>query len=74
MSNALHPPRAHGRPGANWCLLGPGTALRVTPYDIPAAVARVVAECAYPGIEEWANYFLWSRASDGEALGVFRAR
>ncbi|MFF4118477.1 metallophosphoesterase family protein [Streptomyces sp. NPDC001714] len=64
----------YGRPGAHWCLLGPGADLRVTRYDIPAAVARVVAECAHPDIEEWADYFLRARASDGEALGVFGAR
>ncbi|MGY5046971.1 metallophosphoesterase family protein [Streptomyces sp. 900105755] len=64
----------YGRPGAHWCLLGPGADLRVTRYDVPAAVARLVAECAYPGIGEWADYFLRARASDGEALGVFGAR
>ena len=31
----------YGRRGAHWCLLGPGTDLRVTPYDIPAAIARL---------------------------------
>ncbi|MFE2699798.1 metallophosphoesterase family protein [Streptomyces mirabilis] len=58
----------YGRPGAHWCLLGPGTDLRVTPYDIASAVTRLSAECAYPGIAEWADYFLNARATDAEAL------
>ncbi|MFJ9816751.1 metallophosphoesterase family protein [Streptomyces sp. NPDC101151] len=61
----------YGRPGAHWCLLGPGADLRVTPYDVPAAVARLVRECAYPDIAEWAEYFLYARATDTEVLRVF---
>ncbi|MGW1165568.1 metallophosphoesterase family protein [Streptomyces sp. NPDC002550] len=58
----------YGRSGAHWCLLGPGTDLRVTPYDTPAAVARLTAECAYPEIAEWADYFLYARATDTDVL------
>ncbi|AOR33666.1 YfcE family phosphodiesterase [Streptomyces fodineus] len=61
----------YGRPGAHWCLLGPGADLRVTPYDIPAAVARLVRECAYPEIAEWAEYFLYARATDTEVLAAW---
>ncbi|MFF0224963.1 metallophosphoesterase family protein [Streptomyces sp. NPDC004629] len=64
----------YGRPGAHWCLLGPGADLRVTPYDIPAAVARLVAECAYPDIAAWADYFLHARATDTEVLEQFGPR
>ena len=64
----------YGRRGAHWCLLGPGTDLRVTPYDIPAAIARVTAECAYDGIEEWADYFLNARATDAEVLEAWGPR
>lgn len=64
----------YGRPGAHWCLLGPGADLRVTPYDIPAAVERVVAGCAWPGIGEWADYYLNARATDTEALATFGPR
>ncbi|MFE9624592.1 metallophosphoesterase family protein [Streptomyces sp. NPDC006527] len=64
----------YGRPGAHWCLLGPGTDLRVTPYDVPAAVARLVAECAYPGIAEWADACLHARVTDTEALEAFGPR
>ncbi|MBL1081904.1 metallophosphoesterase family protein [Streptomyces actinomycinicus] len=61
----------YGRPGAHWCLLGPGTDLRVTPYDIPAAVTRLIRECAYPEIADWADYFLHARASDTEVLAAW---
>lgn len=61
----------YGRAGAHWCLLGPGADLRVTSYDIPAAVDRLVAECAYPEIAEWADYFLNGRATDAEVIGLF---
>ncbi|MET8246088.1 metallophosphoesterase family protein [Streptomyces sp. NPDC005202] len=64
----------YGRPGAHWCLLGPGTDLRVTPYDVPAAVARLTAECAYEDIAAWADYFLGARATDTEALEIFGPR
>jgi predicted phosphodiesterase len=64
----------YGRPGAHWCLLGPGADLRVTPYDVPAAVARLVAECAYPDIADWADYFLHARATDTEVLELFGPR
>jgi putative phosphoesterase len=64
----------YGRPGAHWCLLGPGADLRVTPYDIPAAVGRLVRDCAYPDIAEWADYFLHARATDADALGAFGPR
>ncbi|MET7690875.1 metallophosphoesterase family protein [Streptomyces sp. NPDC005483] len=64
----------YGRPGAHWCLLGPGTDLRVTPYDIPAAVGRLVAECDWPGIAEWADLYLNARVTDREALEVFGPR
>lgn len=64
----------YGRPGAHWCLLGPGTDLRVTPYDIPRAVERLVAECEWPGIAEWADYYLNARATDMEALEAFGPR
>ncbi len=61
----------YGRPGAHWCLLGPGTDLRVTSYDIPAAVARLTAACAYPDIAAWADYHLHARATDTEVLAAW---
>ena len=64
----------YGRAGAHWCLLGPGTDLRVTPYGIPAAVARLVTECDWPGIAEWADVYLHARVTDTEALEAFGPR
>ena len=64
----------YGRTGAHWCLLGPGTDLRVTPYDIPTAITRLVQDSAYPEIADWAAYFLNARASDTEALETFGPR
>lgn len=64
----------YGRAGAHWALLGPGVELRTTGYDTRAAVARIVRECSYPGIAEWADYFLNARAGDAEALAAFTPR
>ncbi|MGW1586913.1 metallophosphoesterase family protein [Streptomyces sp. NPDC002386] len=61
----------YGRPGAHWCFLGPGVDLRTTPYDIPAAIARLTRECAYPDIADWADYFLHARATDTEVLAAW---
>ncbi|MFF0386094.1 metallophosphoesterase family protein [Streptomyces sp. NPDC004286] len=61
----------YGRPGAHWCLLGPGVDLRASAYDIPAAVARLTAECAYPDIAAWADCYLRARVTDTEASAVF---
>ncbi|GAB3225791.1 metallophosphoesterase family protein [Glycomyces halotolerans] len=61
----------YGRAGAHWAMLADGVDLRVTEFDIEAAVARVIRECDHPKIEWWADYFLQARASDAEALEVF---
>jgi len=64
----------YGRPGAHWCLLGPGVDLRTTSFDIPSAAARLTRESAYPEIAEWADYYLNARASDVAALEAFGPR
>ncbi|WP_234046954.1 metallophosphoesterase family protein [Streptomyces adelaidensis] len=64
----------YGRPGAHWALLGPGIDLRTTDFDIPVAIARLTAECAYPDIATWADYYLNARATDAEALETFGPR
>ncbi|MHC5903853.1 metallophosphoesterase family protein [Streptomyces sp. S6] len=64
----------YGRSGAHWGLLGPGVELRVTSYDIPAAVERLVVECGYPGIAEWADTYLYARVTDTLALETFGPR
>ncbi|MET9480521.1 metallophosphoesterase family protein [Streptomyces sp. NPDC006638] len=62
----------YGRSGAHWALLGPGVDLRTTVYDVEAATVRVCRDSAYPGIAEWADYFLHARATDEDALKAFR--
>ncbi|WP_216093404.1 metallophosphoesterase family protein [Cellulosimicrobium cellulans] len=65
----------YGRPGGAWALLRDGqVSLRHTDVDVDAAVAAVVAGSGYPDVEEWAEYFLRSAASDAEALRVFGPR
>ncbi|MFJ2822176.1 metallophosphoesterase family protein [Streptomyces toxytricini] len=64
----------YGRTGAHWALLGPGVALRTTHFDLGAAAARLGRESSYPGIAEWADYFLNARATDADALAAFAPR
>ncbi|MFK0022995.1 metallophosphoesterase family protein [Streptomyces sp. NPDC090798] len=64
----------YGHPGAHWSLLGPGITLRTTTFDIPSATARLIRECGYPDIAEWADYYLNARATDTEALAAFAPR
>ena len=64
----------YGGAGAHWAMLGPGTDLRVTEFDLDRACDRVVAESSYPDVREWAEYFVRSTAGDAEALEVFGPR
>ncbi|WP_326673125.1 metallophosphoesterase family protein [Streptomyces sp. NBC_01257] len=64
----------YGRTGAHWALLGPGVELRTTDYDIEAAITRLARDSSYPGITEWADYFLRARATDADALAAFGPR
>ncbi|MDN3262444.1 metallophosphoesterase family protein [Streptomyces sp. CSDS2] len=64
----------YGRTGAHWALLGPGVELRTTDFDIEAAVTRVGRDSSYPGIAEWADYFLHARATDTDAHTAFAPR
>jgi predicted phosphodiesterase len=65
----------YGRAGAHWALLTGGVIeMRRTAYDIEAACGLLTSESGYPDIGEWADYFLHSRASDAEALGVMAPR
>ena len=68
----------YGRAGAHWALLdgrAPGgvVQLRVSSYDIPAAVEEV-AGCGMPGAREWAEEFLTAANSDVDALTAFGPR
>jgi diadenosine tetraphosphatase ApaH/serine/threonine PP2A family protein phosphatase len=64
----------YGTGGAHWALLGEGVELRRTRYDVEAACRYLTAHCAYPDIEEWADFFVRNPASDVEALRVFSGR
>lgn len=66
----------YGGVGAHWALLSEddGVAMRVTRFDVDAACARVTTESSYPDAREWADYFLWSRGSDADALRAFAPR
>lgn len=58
-------------PGAYWALLGPGIALRRTPFDAAAAGASVVAASGYPDVASWVEEYLGGQVTDGEALATF---
>jgi putative phosphoesterase len=67
----------YGGAGAHWALLDSAdgaVTLRVTPFDLDAACARLAAESAYPNVAEFADYFIRSKASDFDALRVFGPR
>jgi putative phosphoesterase len=65
----------YGRQGAHWALLAAGAVtLRCTAFDPDTASAAVCSQSSYPGVAEWADYFLYSRASDAEALTTFGPR
>ncbi|PZS33956.1 MAG: YfcE family phosphodiesterase, partial [Pseudonocardiales bacterium] len=65
----------YGRQGAHWALLAGGAVtLRCTTFDLDAASAAVRGQSSYPGVAEWADYFLYSRASDAEAITTFGPR
>jgi len=65
----------YGRQGAHWALLAGGAVtMRRTAYDAQAACALVTEQSSYPGVAEWADYFLHARASDADALAAFGPR
>src|SRR5215469_5684444 len=62
----------YGQPGAHWALLSQGSvSLRRTVFDVAQACTEIGDQSAFPGAAEWADYFLFARASDSEALRVF---
>jgi predicted phosphodiesterase len=65
----------YGRSGAHWALLSGGAvSLRRTPFDPGAACATVCRQSSYPDVAEWADYYLYARASDADALAAFGPR
>jgi predicted phosphodiesterase len=61
-----------GSPGARFALLGPGVALRTTPYDVEAAAARIRAT-ELPAAEQFAAELLRPPSAD-EATREFEAQ
>jgi predicted phosphodiesterase len=65
----------YGRAGAHWAFLRGGVvSLRRTEFDLAQACAQICAHSAFPGVADWADYFLHARASDGEAMTAFGPR
>jgi predicted phosphodiesterase len=65
----------YGRPGAHWAILHEGAIeMRRTAYDLQAACAQITAASSYPDVAEWADYFLFARATDADALAAFGPR
>jgi len=65
----------YGRQGAHWALLADGAVtLRRTAFDPEKACAAVCSQSSYPDVAEWADYFLYARAGDGEAVTTFGPR
>lgn len=65
----------YGRSGAHWALLHSGqVSLRRTDLDIVRACADIGERSPFPGVLEWADYFLHARASDVDALTAFGPR
>jgi predicted phosphodiesterase len=68
----------YGSVGAHWALLGggpqPSISLRRTSYDKQAAAEEIIANSAYPDVEEWVDFFVRRPTSDLEALATFGPR
>jgi predicted phosphodiesterase len=65
----------YGRPGAHWAILDSGTIeMRRTVYNLDAARAHLTAASSYQDIGEWADCYLYARATDSEALAAFGPR
>jgi predicted phosphodiesterase len=65
----------YGRAGAHWALLSAGSvSLRRSEFDLRQARADLCRLSSFPGVAGWADYFLFSRASDAEALTAFGPR
>jgi len=65
----------YGRAGAHWALLAEGAVtLRRSEFDATAACAAVAEQSTFPGVAEWADYFIHARASDADAIAAFGPR
>ncbi len=61
----------YGRSGPHWALLGPGVSLMRSAMDLDLACRRVCETSKFPGIDEWADYFIRGKASDEEVMSLF---
>jgi putative phosphoesterase len=65
----------YGTTGAHWAMLGgadgPAIQLRRTLFDRAAAADAINAECDFPEVAEWTQFYLREPASDTEALAAF---
>jgi putative phosphoesterase len=65
----------YGRPGAHWALLTDGAvSLRRSVFDPARAGAAIRRDSSYPDVTEWADYYLYARATDAEAIATFGPR
>ena len=65
----------YGGEGAHWALLADrAVTMCRTRYDVEAACAAIGEQSDYPDVAEWTDYFLYSRASDADALAAFAPR
>jgi predicted phosphodiesterase len=65
----------YGRAGAHWALLAGGAVtLRRSDFDATAACAAIAEQSTFPGVAEWADYFIHARASDADAIAAFGPR
>jgi len=65
----------YGRAGAHWALLRAArVSLRRTDFDIVKGCADIGERSSFPGVLDWADYYLHARASDVDALTAFGPR
>ncbi|HEY0450515.1 metallophosphoesterase family protein [Actinophytocola sp.] len=65
----------YGTTGAQWALLAGGTAqLRTTELDREAAAAAIEADCEFPELAEFLDFYVRNTPSDAEVLPTFKQR
>lgn len=65
----------YGRAGGQWAILASGSVtLHRTTVDVDAAVNSTVAGSTFPGVNQWAEYYIRAEASDAKAMKIFGPR